>query len=70
MKKTIMERLGLKPVRKLNRSICLERVKKLQAKIRSGDVPKSLSEHADYYARWYAWMARNGGTRAKKRKTA
>jgi len=70
MKKTIMERLGLTPVRKLNKTICQERVKKLQSDIRKGDVPKALIDYAEYYRRWYAWMARNGGTRSKKRKAA
>lgn len=66
MRKTIMEKLGLEPVRKLNKTICLERVRKLQARIRSGRIPKHLSRHADYYSQWYGWLAKNGGHRGKK----
>ena len=67
MKKTIMERLGLEPVNKLNKTICRERVRELKKRIEAGKIPKSLQDHAEYYARWYAWMAKNGGTRAKKK---
>lgn len=67
MKKTILEKLGLDPVRKLSKKICVERVKILRKKIESGRVPKDLKKHAVYYANWYGWMAENGGSRAKKR---
>jgi hypothetical protein len=70
MKKTIMEKLGLEPVRKLNRSICLARVKELRRKLDAEDISSRLVPQAQYYARWYAWMARNGGTRAKKKAAA
>lgn len=67
MKKTILEKLGLKPVRKLSKRICANRVKALRKKIESGRVPKDLRKYAVYYANWYSWMEDNGGHRGKKR---
>lgn len=67
MKKTILEKLGLKPVRKLSKRICVERVRALRKRIDSGRIPKDLKKHAVYYANWYSWMADNGGSRAKKK---
>jgi hypothetical protein len=67
MKKTIMEQLGLETVKKLNKTICMERVRFLRGKLRQDKVPARLERHAKYYASWYGWMAENGGTRGKKR---
>lgn len=66
MSKTIMEKLGLEPVRKLNKAICLKRSRKLLKDLKASAVPASLKAHARYYARWYSWLAANGGHRGKK----
>ncbi len=66
-RKSIMVKLGLQPVRRLNRSICLDRVKTLRRKIEKNQLPTNMREYATYYANWYSWMAQNGGTRAAKK---
>ncbi len=63
-KKTYLEKLGLAPVRKLNKSICRKRVIFLRKKIKANRYSGKLLERAKYYANWYAWMAENGGSRA------
>jgi hypothetical protein len=60
-----MEKLGLVRVRKLNKKICRERVKHIRAGLKAGKYKGKLKEQAEYYANWYSWMAKNGGTRSK-----
>lgn len=62
-KKSIMERLGLKKVRRLSVKICRDRVKHLRAGLEAGRYRGELREKAEYYANWYNWMAKNGGHR-------
>jgi hypothetical protein len=64
-KKTYLQKLGLEPVRKLNKKICRERVKFLKAQIKEEAYEGKLLERAKYYANWYKWMADNGGTRSQ-----
>jgi hypothetical protein len=70
MKKTIMERLGLEPVRKLNKTICLERTKYLRNKLEKNGYRGELVDYAKYYANWYSWMAKQGGSRSQPRRAA
>lgn len=63
-KKTYLEKMGLEPVDKLNKKICSERVKYLKKGIAAGKFHGPLLKQAKYYANWYNWMAKNGGTRA------
>ena len=69
-KKTYLEQLGLKPVDKLTKTICKQRVAHLRKKISSGRLPPKLLKQAKYYANWYGWMADNGGTRGQQRRSA
>lgn len=64
-KKTWMERLGLEPVRRLNKTLCKKRVTHLRKQIKAGKYRGELLKKAKYYANWYAWMADNGGTRGE-----
>lgn len=66
MRKTYLEKMGLKPVDKLSKKICTSRVSYLKKKIKSGKFDGKLLKYAKYYASWYGWMANHGGTRAKK----
>jgi len=68
MAKTFMEKLGLEPVRKLTKKTCLARVRFLDKGLRKGRYRGKLEERANYYLNWYSWMAKNGGTRASKKK--
>lgn len=68
--KSIMERLGLQTVRKLNLTICRQRVRFLKANLKLGKYKGDLKKYAEYYANWYGWMAKNGGTRSKSKKAA
>lgn len=65
MAQTFLEKMGLKPVHKLNKTICLERVRFLRKKIEAGKFEGRLLKQAQYYAGWYKWMANNGGKRPK-----
>lgn len=65
MKKTFLEKLGLEPVEKLTKKICNDRVRYLKKAMKEEAIPPSLLPKARYYASWYSWMAKNGGTRAK-----
>lgn len=62
-RKTYMEKLGLEPVRELTKKICNQRVEHLKRGIAQRRWSGSLLERAKYYANWYAWMARHGGSR-------
>jgi len=63
MKKTYLEKLGLKPVEELNKKICLERKKHLEKKIENGRLKGRLLAQAKYYRNWYGWLAKKGGSR-------
>ena len=67
--KTYLEKMGLKPVDKLNTRICRDRVSYLNRKIHDGKFSGELLKKAKYYAAWYGWMADHGGTRAAKKTT-
>lgn len=67
MARTYLEKMGLKPVEKLNKKICLERVRVLRKKIDSGKFTGRLLKQARYYRGWYQWIADNGGQRPKAR---
>jgi hypothetical protein len=66
-KKTYLERMGLKPVEKLNKKICMERVSFLRKAIKANRFEGKLLKQAKYYAGWYKWMAENGGSRSNKK---
>lgn len=68
--KTTMEKLGLSPVRRLNKKICLTRVNYLRKKIEQKKYRSNLLPYAKYYANWYGWLAVNGGTRSRPRSRA
>ena len=61
--KTYMEKLGLEPMSKLTVKICRERVRFLKANIDKNRYKGKLLERAKYYANWYTWQAKNGGSR-------
>lgn len=65
--KTYLEKMGLKPVDKLNKKICQERVTYLRKRIKGGKFKGQILEKAKYYANWYGWMAKNGGSRGSKK---
>ena len=67
MAKTYLEKLGLKPVNKLTKGICRERVTHLRSLVKREKVKGKLRDRAVYYANWYGWVAQHGGSRAKKR---
>jgi len=67
-KKTYLEKLGLEPVTKLNKTICKKRASYLRRGIRQELWTGKLLVQAKYYARWYAWAAEN--ERGDKRKVA
>lgn len=72
-KKTYLEKLGLEPVKKLNKKICYERVQTLEDLLETDKLSGKLKAQAKYYANWYWWMYENGGTRgttSKKQKAA
>jgi len=56
-KKTYLEKLGLEPVARLNKTICKKRASFIRRNIRQGTYKGKLLERAKYYARWYAWAA-------------
>ncbi len=64
-KKTYLEQLGLAPVKKLNKTICLNRVRIIRKKLEGGRLKGRLLAQAKYYVKWYKWMADNGGSRGK-----
>jgi len=57
-RKTYMEKLGLETVTRLNKTICLRRVRFLRKNIREGIYRGKLLERAQYYRNWYAWFAK------------
>lgn len=63
----IMEKLGLKRVSKLTKKTCKDRVAHLKRGIKKGTYRGKLLGYAKYYASWYAWLERQGGTRAIKK---
>lgn len=65
MAKSFLEKMGLEPVEKLNKTICLHRSKYLKRKIKAGDFSGRLLKQARYYASWYGWLGRGKGHRAK-----
>lgn len=67
MSKSIMEKLGLKKVSKLNKTICMKRRVYLRKQIEAGKYKGVLLKYARYYASWYGWLANQGGTRARQR---
>jgi hypothetical protein len=64
MKKTYLEKMGLKPVRKLTKKICQSRVSLLRSRLKRGVFKGELRDQAVYYANWYEWLRKRGGTRA------
>lgn len=64
MAKTYLEKMGLEPVRKLNKKICMKRVKYLQKQIDKGAFKGRLLAQARYYKSWYGSLAKRGGSRA------
>lgn len=70
MAKTYLEQMGLEPVSKLTKAICLERARYLRDRLERGRMPKALRAQASYYARWYAWAAKHWSERARAAKAA
>ena len=70
MKKTTIEKLGLKAHPKLNAKICRERLKKLRAGLDKGKYKGELKKSAQYYASLFKWLAKNGGSHYGRRKAA
>lgn len=64
-----MRQLGLETVTLLSKSICEKRVAFLRKRIKSGAYRGTKLKYAKYYANWYSWMAKNGGTRSKIKKS-
>ena len=64
MKKTYLEKMGLEPVDKLNKSICKKRVLLIKKKLKRNEFSGRLRKQAMYYANWYSWLLKNGGTRS------
>ena len=58
-KKSLIEKLGLKPVKKLTKKICLDRARTLRARLDKDVYDGHLRKQAVYYASWYKWRASN-----------
>jgi len=62
-KKTYLEKMGLKPVKKLSKTLCFKRARYLRRRVKQGDFKGKTLERAKYYARWYQWFGDNNCTR-------
>ena len=56
-KKSYIEKLGLDPVEKLTKKVCLERSRLLRARLSKDAYDGRLRKQAVYYASWYKWRA-------------
>ena len=58
MKKTYLEKMGLKPALKLTKAICKNRVSFLRRKIKKHAFRPTLMKKAKYYVSWYEWRGK------------